>query len=99
MILAYVTCSQNHSSLSQCVDLEEDVGVKDKCQHTAGVICVTRDNSNRDGVQETSQRDTNLTLPILLGAVCGTLAVMVIVITIMMIIVLVILRKKQKSKN
>ena len=100
MILTNVTCSQNHSSLSQCLDLNKDIGVLNACQHTAGVICATRETSTKDGGQETSMTPTNLTIPVL-GAVVALLILGAIAAVAIAIIVIVVLRKRtaEKQKN
>ena len=102
MIIANVTCSQTHSSLSQCVDLEEDIGVNDRCQHTAGVICatvtITRDMSTKDEGQGTSTRATNLTLPVV-GAVVALLILGAIATVVIVIIIIVVLRKRRGKKQ
>ena len=42
ILLGNVACNQNHSNLSQCVDLRS-IGSYHDCEHTAGVICMDED--------------------------------------------------------
>ena len=104
ILLENVSCNQNHSKLSQCVDIRL-IGTRRDCKNTAGVICVGEDVTNTStelAPITTLHVSTALTglgssTIAIFGAVSALfIVIMIAIITIVMIVTLIVRKNKAK---
>ena len=99
ILLENVRCNQQHSNLSQCVDLRF-TGTSRDCKHTAGVICSDENITMSTPTKQVlttyytySNGSGSLLLP-LLGSLGALVIIGVIAAIAIVIIVVVIMRKR-----
>ena len=96
VLLENIECNQNHSNLSQCVDLRL-LGSYHDCEYTAGVICMDEDLlmtniSTKQPTTYTVGSDSAL-----LGTV-GALCIVTVVAVIKMVLIAILLLRRKKTK-
>ena len=109
ILLENVTCNQQHSNLSRCVDLRF-IGIHHDCKHIAGVICIGEDITSTEQLHattsfyiittNTSHELISTALVATLGAV-GTLCIVIVtaVVTTVSIAMLRLRKKKQRGEH
>ena len=99
VLLENIECNQNHSNLSQCVDLRL-LGSYHDCEYTAGVICTDEDLLMTNISTKQLQPTTTYTVgsdSALLGMVGGLFIVTVVAI-IEMVLIAILLQRRKKAK-